>query len=273
MEQNNISIVLSGGGLKGSFQAGALKFLDEIGVTCDCIYGVSTGAINAFGYSFGKAEWLANLWLSIESKSDLMGVEWWKLLWAKGLYNLNPLKEWMYEYVKDKPAPRCKAVVSYVELSSGKLVYVDNQGKPEDFIDAVLASASQPPAIKPYMDRIDGGVREQTPLKKAIDDGAKRIYAILTNPYPSEVAVTEWDYSMPYLFSVIERATSIMGHEVFVKDIRHCLELNINPAFTKIDLTILSPDTRTMGTFEVDPAKIQFMVEEGYRKASLTFGQ
>lgn len=261
------AVVLSGGGLAGSFQVGALKKLEEMGITCDCVYGVSTGALNSFGYSFGTAANLAELWLSIKSRSDLMGVEWWKLFWAKGLFNLNPLKEWMLEVAK--ATPRCRAVVSYADLRTGALIYCDNTvDSKEAFVDAVLASASQVPQIMPYNEyMIDGGVREQTPLKKAIDDGADKVIAILTHPFVENPTDT-WEYSFPSMLSVISRATDIMSHEVFIKDIKRAIEQNENPNKKKIELQIIYPETTLIGTFEVNPSKIAASIAAGYAAAN-----
>ncbi|MDQ4070564.1 MAG: patatin-like phospholipase family protein, partial [Actinomycetota bacterium] len=49
-----IGIVLSGGGAKGDFQVGALRFLYNQGIRPDILSGTSVGAINAAKLAEGE---------------------------------------------------------------------------------------------------------------------------------------------------------------------------------------------------------------------------
>ena len=55
-----------------------------------------------------------------------------------------------------------------------------------DIIDAVVASASEPVIFKPVVmaDQhfVDGGLREQVPIKNTIDMGADKVFAIQLSP-------------------------------------------------------------------------------------------
>lgn len=51
-----IAFVLSGGGAKGSFQVGALRFLYTRGVAPDIICGCSVGAINGVKLAEGEGQ-------------------------------------------------------------------------------------------------------------------------------------------------------------------------------------------------------------------------
>lgn len=61
------AIVLSGGGALGSFEAGAIKALDDEGITFRIISGSSIGAINASFLAQGKAQQLADFWHNIST--------------------------------------------------------------------------------------------------------------------------------------------------------------------------------------------------------------
>jgi len=258
------AFVLSGGGFKGAFQAGALKALERSGIFCDSIYGVSTGAINAFGYAYGTAEKLVEFWKAIKHRTDILFPVIWKLFWMKGLYNLKPLQKKMHQYA-DNEESRCRAVASYVNLETGNLSYQDNSDY-ELFIEAVLASAAQPPIIEPINNYLaDGGIREQTPLKKAIDDGANEIYVILTAPYKSKE--DSWQWKFPYLFSYIARSVDIMCHEVFMEDIQTALMYNNLPNKKKVDIKIIAPEFSLYDTFDVSDTNIQFAISSGFREA------
>lgn len=53
-----LGLVLSGGGEKGAYQVGALRYLVEKGIDPDIITGVSVGAMNGgFLSQFPKGSW------------------------------------------------------------------------------------------------------------------------------------------------------------------------------------------------------------------------
>ena len=82
------AIALSGGGAKGDFQVGALRFLYDVGVRPDIVAGVSVGAINAARLASvaapaGPAEKdaalrsLEQVWRSLREDSDMWLEEPW----------------------------------------------------------------------------------------------------------------------------------------------------------------------------------------------------
>ena len=171
------ALVLSGGNTKGGYQAGHLKKFEEKGVKFDAVYGVSVGAVNALGWGFGDANKLCETWLSLKKQSDLIEREpWYKLIFKYGFlaYNLDPLAKNLAEYIGNPlKAPRCKLVATYVDLSNGELKHAETTPELHNpkFPYYVIASASEPPMVVPLGGTLfDGGLRDQTPLKKAIED-------------------------------------------------------------------------------------------------------
>lgn len=77
------AIVLSGGGAKGSFQVGALRFLYWQGVRPDVIAGTSVGAINGAKLAEGEGldsqgfQGLLHYWLGLRTKDDMFRREQW----------------------------------------------------------------------------------------------------------------------------------------------------------------------------------------------------
>ena len=71
-----------------------------------------------------------------------------------------------------------------VSLTSGKYTIFDQSS--DYFIDAVIASASFPGMLAPvqFLDQLwtDGGVKELSPIKKAIELGADVIDIVVTSP-------------------------------------------------------------------------------------------
>jgi predicted acylesterase/phospholipase RssA len=79
------AIVLSGGGSKGAFQVGAVRFLYDQNVQPDIICGVSVGAINAVKLAEGENDsdptqgltGLEAIWSSLMTHGDLYREEPW----------------------------------------------------------------------------------------------------------------------------------------------------------------------------------------------------
>ena len=68
-----IALVLSGGGSKGDFELGAIRYLYDRGIRPDVITGTSVGAINAAKLAEGEGglEGLERIWESLQTNSDM----------------------------------------------------------------------------------------------------------------------------------------------------------------------------------------------------------
>lgn len=74
--EDKLGLVLSGGGAKGAYQVGMLKYLSEIGIQPDEVSGTSIGALNAAVISAQKditesASCLEKIWLELAESSPL----------------------------------------------------------------------------------------------------------------------------------------------------------------------------------------------------------
>jgi NTE family protein len=78
-----VAIALSGGGSKGDFQVGVLRYLYETGVRPDIVTGSSVGAINALKLAEGDGpdgnaqQRLEHFWRQLEGDSDMYELEAW----------------------------------------------------------------------------------------------------------------------------------------------------------------------------------------------------
>lgn len=68
------AISLGGGGLKGAYQGGALKALQELGIKADAYAGTSIGALNAAMACLGKFDKLEDMWRNFKL-SDMMVID------------------------------------------------------------------------------------------------------------------------------------------------------------------------------------------------------
>ena len=76
MKQSKVGLVLSGGGAKGAYQVGVLKYMAENGMTIDAIAGASIGALNGAVIASANnmqeaSEHLNRLWQTLANESPL----------------------------------------------------------------------------------------------------------------------------------------------------------------------------------------------------------
>jgi NTE family protein len=260
------AFVLSGGGAKGAFQIGVMKALADKGVTPDVIYGTSVGALNACGYAYAGLQELEEVWRSLRSKKDILRINWKGLLTlsATGLYNMKPLRKKIEKLIECNSS-NIDAWVCVTDLKTGEAFYRKSGTK--DFAKMVEASAAIPAAMMPvgkYF--VDGGVREMTPLTKAIDDGADKIVVILTSPIRIMAGRWQWKGGLMPVIRIALRSLEIVQHEIYLNDIAVCRSINENIPEGKryVNLEVYSPHRPLIDTLEFDPAKIAVTIQQGY---------
>lgn len=233
------ALVLSGGGVKGAYQAGAIEVLFESGYRPGIVTGISVGALNAaflaaHQESDQAGSRLAEFWetevtepskfVKKRSVLDLL----WRVLTKKwdGVVDTKPLAD-VVRRVFAPHFPRRGGIqvrVGSVDLRSGALVYTGPESG--DFIDAVLASAAEPISMPLRKIRgvphYDGGLRDIAPLKQAISLGATRIVCILTQ----SVDVGSFAGEEGDVFNLIQRVLGIVTNEIVENDLETAQTIN-----------------------------------------------
>ena len=183
------ALVLSGGGVKGSWQVGACQHLiGERGVWFDIISGVSVGAVNGATLAHARdlnslrarLERLRTVWFRVRGSENIyrrrrfgaLGLALGK--WG-GLYDTTPLREEVLGREIDPTqvaASPIRLKVGYLDLRSRRFRTAENDHP--RLRDAVLASCSMPvffPPVRMPGSReigVDGGVRNFAPLANAV---------------------------------------------------------------------------------------------------------
>lgn len=298
------ALVLGGGSLKGSWQAGAIQAILDTGFKPDMIYGISAGALNAAfmvneaGREYqegGFIDWqlvnkkLISFWIeTIKQPSDIgilksrlqLGIDT-ILSRFDGLLDTNPLHEKLRERISTELLRKSpiKLKVGSVNINTGEMHY--SGPYEEHFMDYLRASSSIPvimPVIQIGGDHrnahLDGGLREVVPIKQAIMDGATEIYAIATHPKNEEKQAINYRN----FFTLIDRIKDISVNQFENNDIEWAERFNENivsiGGFSinrKIDLKVIRPDERLeidLTTFTT--AEIKEMIKKGYE---YTYGQ
>ncbi|TGK84879.1 patatin-like phospholipase family protein [Leptospira bourretii] len=185
------ALVLSGGGARGAYQAGVLRYLEEIHWKPDIICGTSVGAINACAIGSGmNSSRLSELWLRLNQK-NIMRYSIWNMLkgfFRKKYYPLvetYPLKKFIHEnldFTKLNES-KTKVIISAVNILSSELKFFEN---PNLQIEHILASSAIPMIFpwqiidgEPYW---DGGVMANTPILPALTHEASEIVVVLLSP-------------------------------------------------------------------------------------------
>lgn len=198
------ALVLGGGGAKGAYQIGAISALEEAGITCGHVVGVSIGAINAAMYAQRDMALAGDLWdnirlsdiltadaLSIAEDAEAVFDQPEKLLEyfarnsQKSFSDISPLKALLArsiseEKVRSSPIRLTLTATRFPTLSCVEKKLADME--PGTLHQWLLASA----AIFPIFPMqtigeeryIDGGFCDNTPVDAAIRAGARRIIAI-----------------------------------------------------------------------------------------------
>ena len=236
------ALVLSGGGAKGAFTAGVLSQLGAF----DVIIGCSSGALNAAGFSHLGPVGLEMMWRRINGRSDIFKFGWSR----EGVFSSDPLRKIVRAAIA-KPASTT-VWVNRVCLEDGAIYYTRSGDM--GYEDAIIASCSLPGAVVPVRRDgktwVDGGTRQNLPLKRAIDLGADDITIVLCSPMHEGGWTTA-----PGMVNYVARAFDLMGHQMLLDDIAHLERKNATKK--PISARIYSPSCEMMGTLDFDPSKIR----------------
>jgi NTE family protein len=246
------ALVLSGGSIKGAFQAGALSHV-LTKFAPDLIVGTSVGSLNG-GFLADRAgrtgrgpagqrpswkqigEDLVEFWKARITGFSSIGRRrcWISLLISlidgrfNGLLDTAHLRRLVRrtiraENLRGSPARFYACAVS---IDSGEAVYADSACG--DIVDYIIASSALPlvmPATtigsEPFW---DGGIREVAPLKKAIDLGASRIVCVACDP--KQIGRFALRRGRAPFGALAGRLMDMVTNEILNNDIELCLKIN-----------------------------------------------
>lgn len=279
------ALVLSGGGSKGAFQAGVLReLLWNEHNQYDIICGVSVGALNGSllaTFPQGEEEKaflkLRGIWDSISTKKvykHWMPFSYIQALFKPSVYNSKPLHDLVKKMVTPEKIRKTgkKLMVGAVSLDTGEYNTFTEQD--DDIVEGILASSSFPAMLLPVKAReqlwTDGGVRNVTPLKEAIDAGATHIDIVLTSP-KNKPLLKKKKYRT---LEVAHRSLEFMMDELITNDLKSVETINrvayelqgagINSKYRQISTRLFRPDTPlTKNSLNFSQENIQHMYKQG----------
>lgn len=246
------ALVISGGGSRGAFAVGVIRYLSTRfpAIAFDSIIGTSTGALIAPLAATGDLNLLVKLYTTTTTSNIILkGNIVNRLLSSNSLYDASPLAQLVTQYYNDAFCQKLFALQKEIYLvttclQTSDIVYFTNRDvhlktgfdvrkllNADELRRAVMASACEPvfmPPIEikkgsmPLRQYVDGGVRELAGLQLAIDAGAEEIYAILLTP--ADAPVEEKNFSNT--LSILEQTVDIFTQDVGLNDVQLPLAYN-----------------------------------------------
>lgn len=244
-----VALVLSGGSIKGAFQAGAIKTILDNEYVPTSIHGISIGSLNgAFlankaGQNAGSqllwksyAQDLQDFWFKKVTSFSVIGKERSKIgiLWDiirgkyKSLIKTERLQKLIRELLDNDNLKACTIpfFAGTVNIQTGELISATSKLFPSNFIDYIIASTAIP-VVMPIssingQSFLDGGLRDVAPLKNAIDSGVDEIICVLCQPNKIE----DVHFNTGNLLLLMNRLMEIIVNETVNNDVARAKQIN-----------------------------------------------
>jgi predicted patatin/cPLA2 family phospholipase len=190
MDLTGTALILEGGGLRGNYTAGVLRFFMDKGVYFPYVIGVSIGACNGSNYVARQPE--RNRVVNTRYVRDRRFLSYRRLLAGGGLFGMDfvfgtiPLQLVPFDFERFFTSDQ-RHITTVTDCATGEPRYYekDHLGR-RDFLRILQAGCSLPLLQKPVrFDKhvlMDGGIADPIPLRKSMVDGNTRHVLILTQP-------------------------------------------------------------------------------------------
>ena len=189
MNLDRTALIVEGGGLRGVFAAGVLRFFMDRHLYVPYVIGVSSGACNCANYISRQPE--RNRIVNIEYINDNRYINYIRWLLKGELFGMdflfdilpNQLEPFDYEtFTKSEQ----RLLITVTDCISGRALYIDRHASYDGFLNVLRASCSLPLASHPVRHEgkvlMDGGIADSVPVNKSVIDGNQKHILILTQP-------------------------------------------------------------------------------------------
>jgi NTE family protein len=187
--QTKTAFVFAGGGSFGAIQVGMLHSLAAHGISADMVVGSSVGALNGAFYAddptLRGVERLGDIWRGL-SRQDVFPMNWRTLLsflWRRDfLISHDGIRKLIDDHIPYRNLEDARVPVHIVttDIISGDSVVLSEGSTSE----AIVASTAIPGAFAPIPYKnyylADGAISSNTPIRVAVQKGAKRLIILPT---------------------------------------------------------------------------------------------
>ncbi|SET47966.1 Predicted phospholipase, patatin/cPLA2 family [Oceanobacillus limi] len=264
----NTGLVLEGGGSRGVYTAGVIRYLMEQGIYLPYVIGVSAGACN--GSSYISRQMDRNRAVNIDyidhpdylsfrnfiKKRQLFGMDF---LFDKLPNELEP-----YDFDAFHQAQE-EFVVGVTDCMTGEALFYKREDYKQDILTVIRASSSLP-LVAPVVEfdnrlLMDGGISDPIPIKQSEKDGNRKNVVILTRNrgYNKKPQSFSWYFRKKYkdypgLIKAMEKR-----HVVYNETLDYIFEEE-----KKGNIFVINPTEKLeVGRIERDKEKLTALYQQG----------
>ncbi len=253
--QHRVGVVLSGGGAKGAYEAGALQAIVKKAGNIQVMTGSSIGAINAaiFACEYQRsgdmvkaAELVRKTWLELDDVFEISILRIIGQAILSQIYTGSPfnfpslvdnskikakLRELIPPAMKISDIDCLDLAINATSLSSGKTVSFtrDNDAY---LLEAVLASSAIPLILASQFIKedyyVDGGVFNNTPLRDALAAGASEIIVVELKPISTALYMETIRDSADFtgVYKIGTRLVELIMDKIMYEDLKQAKRIN-----------------------------------------------
>lgn len=254
-------LVLSGGAATGLAHIGLWRALKEKDIKIDYIIGSSMGSIIAAAIAIDLDLGYVENFAKRMKKSKILDPTWlmilknlWKLITGKpiiGLYDLKKVEKLLREEFGNARFEDCKIPLEIpaVNINTGEKIYY-NSG---DIVDAILDSMCIPVVFEPKGKNLDGLLRVNFPVERAVEKCDK-----LIGMYFGYSGQCKTDITKTNLLYIALQSMQIIAKEQSFSDIQHA-------ETSGREIIAINPRIYNVGPFDFD--KVDEIIKRGYEAA------
>lgn len=264
-----------GGGAKGAFSLGFAKAISEAPLNISVITGTSIGAIVGACLATGKIRELEEVFRNAKNSSFFY--KFWPfpkiyhILKTKSFYNNSPMRKLAHSILIEEnfESSRIQFGCAATNIETGELETFSNLKNNGSMIDAVLASATLPPAF-PFTkingsNYVDGGLREAIPIDLALELDSTCDEYVLVLPTRGALEIEKINAESLSAIKYIERLFDILFNQIYLSN----LVSTHNKAKEKTKFTIIQPETQIIkGALDFNWGRVNAAIDEGYNQGN-----
>lgn len=250
--------IFTGCGALGSYQAAAGSRLARSSGYPKKIYGISSGAVNAFGFGYLGAVGASDFWNSISKFSDAFKFNTFTWPWRDGMCRPgDKLVKAMRLGIETTRIPIIPITVFTMDIKTGEAVRhdIDYRTSPDRALEIGIGSCAIAGIVQSHKGHVDAGFRLLAPLKHAIEDGHTDIVLISGRPLDERtIRPTLKLKAAAAGYHMIDVALS----EILRRDLAELERRNFLPEYKKINLRIIQPKKSLGGPLDFHLCKSFF---------------
>jgi len=266
--------ILGGGAALGAHQVGALKYLEEQGITPDAIVGSSIGVINACAYASGGVARLEEAWRTFRSLPLIVSPSiQHNPLVGYSCFSMDRLCAALEQYIDFREVHASALDLEFVLLNLSRgcgEVYAKSQCTDwRELRTLSRAGYAIPLLFPPIQFRgdwfVDGGFAWNIPLERALSLGATEVF--LLAPIASQLPYRS---SFSSIFDFAQRFIDVMWRTI--GNMGYLYALMDGDRFHGVPVTVIEPTEEWSGfgplaIFSAYPSKNRTLMAHGYRDA------